>query len=801
MPRFALIILVALTFFTLALEAQTTGRLAVRIRDDQGRPLEFVNVAVYRGTQRITGAQTSDRGTANIINIPPGSYEVRCTLVGYGTVTHQDVRIVLDQATPLNVTMRRAAVDVAAIVVTGSHEAIDKGKVGSQTTINMDNMETVAVTDVSGIIAIQPGVTNIGGELHVRGGRANEINFTIDGMSVSDPVDGGSALQVDMDAISDMKVMTGGFSAEFGNAQSGMVNIVTKDGDPDYSGRIEYQTDHIFGEGRNSDVVKFSFGGPVLGYGLSNLRDRFTFFINGGGEWLDGRLKDYYVGDPMSDYTLNGVQLLENQYPVYDPYKDRDDILGIDLGNRNYNAYNINFKTKYIIDEQQKVTLAMRGDRSYNFPFSYDWRYALDHYAFDQTEQRQYVGTYDYVFNSSMNLKVKGSYYTKKSNSGPRGVDRDNYLRQVVASKFANSSVNLDQEYIDGVLAGDYGYVSIDSDNDGVYDDLYLDSSYWTYRVQGVLDPKAVTGFRAPGSIYNNFVDDETTTISGRADFEWQYSDIHLFKIGGELSRHIIKKNQLQSFLSIYLDRFQAYLDGIYNMADYDTTGHTIPSELYHVEFPEEGNPIPIYYPQDYYAAAQASSGKRDGYKSEPTQAAWYFQDKMEWEGMIVNAGLRFDYWYLGESYEVAQDDGTYKTVKFDKDKRSQMMISPRLGVSHPITDRDILRFAYNYQNQLPQMAYIFTSKTPDDANVADQTITVGNPSLEPQITVTYEVGLSHQLSDDYVLDMTAYYKNLYNYVSTQKVKKEGEEQISWYEFISEDYGSARGVDIQLEKL
>ena len=173
----------------------------------------------------------------------------------------------------------------------------------------------------------------------------------------------------------------------------------------------------------------------------------------------------------------------------------------------------------------------------------------------------------------------------------------------------------------------------------------------------------------------------------------------------------------------------------------------------------------------------------------------------MEWEGMIVNAGLRFDLWYLGTKYKVLQDDATYRTVDFDPSERLQLMVSPRLGVSHPITDRDVLRFAYNYQNQLPQMQYIFTSKTPADANVSDQTVTVGNTILEPQITVTYEVGLSHQLSDDYVVDMTAYYKNLYNYVSTVKETKPGEEQIFWYKFISEDYGSARGIDIQLEKL
>jgi outer membrane receptor protein involved in Fe transport len=343
----------------------------------------------------------------------------------------------------------------------------------------------------------------------------------------------------------------------------------------------------------------------------------------------------------------------------------------------------------------------------------------------------------------------------------------------------------------------------VDNNADGIYDEGFLPASFWTYRVSGVEDPRAITGFVAPGTISDSFVDDVTSSTNLRADFEYQVNETHLAKTGLEIIKHNIEKNQLQSFLTIYEDRRQASLNRVYdsiNLASWNP-GDPIPSQLYDVFVTDDGVKIPIYKPEDYFRAAQEASGKRDGYQAEPWQMAWYLQDKMEWEGMIVNAGLRFDFWYLGSQYKVLQDNGSFRTVDFDSNERFQAMLSPRLGVSHPITERDVLRFAYNYQNQLPQMQFIFTSKTPADANVSDTAITVGNTSLEPQITVTYEVGLSHQLSDDYVIDMTAYYKNLYNYVSTVKEKKPGEEQITWYKFISEDYASARGIDIQLEKV
>lgn len=806
MRRYALILLIVMLLGVAFLDAATTGKLAVRVRDGQGRALEFVNVVVMQGTQRITGGQTNAKGTAIIINIPPGSYTVKFSLIGYDDYSFRDVRIQVDLTTNLAPIMNRAGVKIATVVVQAPTDNVKKDESGTSRTIEMTSMEDTAVSGIAGIISLQAGVTNIGGELHIRGGRANEVNYTVDGMSVSDPVDGGATLQVDSDAISDMKVMTGGFPAEYGNAQSGVINIVTKDGDPFYSGKLEYNTDHVLGEGRNSDVLKFAIGGPVIPFASPELKEKLTFYLNGAGEWLDGRLKDYFIGDPNADFVLNGRPLLDAVYDRYDPYEGRDNILGIDTGNRNYNSYNVNLKSKYALSPGQTVTFAARGDRSYNNPFGnfstdYSWRYAQQHFAEDETTQRQYIGTYDHVFNNSMNLKVKASYYQKDSYTGPKGIDRDAYMFMEIDPN------DVPDEYIDWVTLGYYGYSSVDSNEDGVYDFGFHPASDWVYRLDSVEFPRSIPGFRAPGTIYTNFIDDTTTTLSARGDFEWQINDTHLAKTGLEIIKHHIKKNQLQSFLSIDEKRRGDYLRSIFNLntfnlADYDPANP--PAGLYALlstaEVPTSvADLVAIYKPEDYFAAAKAASGKRDGYTADPWQMAYYLQDKMEWEGMIVNAGVRFDFWYLGQEYSIAKDDGSFEPRTFDSSDRFQVMLSPRLGVSHPITDRDVLRFAYNYQNQLPQMQYIFTSKTPEDAN--DGAVTVGNPSLEPQITVTYEVGLSHQLSEDYVLDLTAYYKNLYNYVNTKKERSEIEQTVFWYKYFSDDYGSARGIDMQLEKL
>jgi outer membrane receptor protein involved in Fe transport len=835
MRKLIFIIMLLCFFCSIALFASTTGKLAGRVSDSMGRPLAYANV-ILQGTQ--IGGQTKENGSYIIINIPPGTYNVIFTAIGYEKYTVNGVRITLDGTATVNAKLPIKGVALEGITVNATQEKIQKGKVGSGRDIRMDQSADIAVKNVEGLIALEAGVTTSGGEIHVRGGRGNEVVYSIDGMSVSDPVDGGAALTVDTDAIQDMKIMTGSFSAEYGNAQSGVINIVTKDGDEFYSGKVEFNTDHLFGgpidqifgrkvtsetsdvRGRNSDLVKFALGGPLLGDLSPMMKKKLTFYANGAAAWDDGRYRALYKNSPNEDFiyrhesftnpgTIAADQLLENEYSLNDPYKDRKNFLGFNLGERNFNSYNLNVKTKYVIDALQNFTFGIRGDRVSNNPFSHQWKYALDHYAIDKTNQQQYIVTYDKSFSPrQMNLKVKASYYEKVHDLAPKGIGRNSYLTMYVDPALLSNPSYLDY-YINNILNNsDYGFYSIDQNSDGIMDNGYLPSSYWTYRTQGLEDAQTVEGFYAPGYIFDTFINDKTSTFNFRADLEYQLNSIHLAKTGFEVYKHHIVKDQLGGFLTGYEGRFQNYLKGIIDIGDPDQyqdtnpsdTVASVPGELLEVIQTGADNYIPIYKPQDYLDAAYAAAGKHDSYIADPWQGAYYIQDKMEWEGMIVNLGVRTDFWYLGSKYKVKNDDGSYRYENFKSKDRLQLMVSPRLGVSHPISERDVLRFAYNYQNQLPQMQYIFTSKTPADAQVSDEIITVGNPRLEPQITITYEVGLQHQISEDYVADITAYYKNIYNYVSTRKVKEEGQEQVYWYEYISEDYGSARGIDLSLEK-
>lgn len=803
--KFLLVLSIAL-LFGLSLSAATTGKLAGKVVDESGAPVPFANV-ILEGEE--IGAQTNDKGAFFIINIPPGTYNVICQRTGFQSQKVTGVVINLDLTTIQDFRMSKDIVEIEGFTVKeAAIEMVQSSKTSSGRTVSARDMEDVAVTDLSGVIAIQAGVTTTNGELHIRGGRSNEVAYTVDGMSVSDPVDGASALTVDMDAVEITDVKTGGFTAEYGNAQSGIVNIVTKSGSDIYTGKIEAISDHLIPDSyhSNNDELKLSLGGPVLGSIAPSLRKKFTFFMNAAGSWSDSRYWKHYKNDPVKELKY----LTVNSFSANNPYATREDFAGFDLGDRNYNDYNANIKVKYIFNPTSNITLAARGDKAKYTPFAWSWKYALPHYQKVNSTQNQFVGTYDHTFNSRTNLKLKASYYTREINRGPRGIRLDDF--------FVINEANFDP-FDDNPL---YDCTGIDylTDQDGLIGD---DSIYpWTIMSDGT--EKAAINFVRPGSIYSFFQDDENSVLTLRSDFEYQLNQIHGFKTGIEFIKHNIRKNQVNSPWTVDGTRYQEYLSNatplywFYDLSDLDE--ETLNSYITQYDLALKPNSASIYYAstdpnseildeyfslntynlEDYYNATIFASGQTDGYEANPFQAAYYLQDKMEWEGMIVNAGLRFDFWYLGEKYKIIKNGGITTWEEFDKNDRFQMMISPRLGISHPISETAVMHFAYNYQNQLPQMQFIFTTYTKEDAITSNVPVTVGKPNLEPQITVTYEVGLQKQLSEDYVMDIQAYYKNIYNYVSLKEVQSDVDDNVSWFEYSSEDYGSARGIDFNLEK-
>jgi outer membrane receptor protein involved in Fe transport len=255
-------IIILLACIPFLLFAGTTGKLVGTIKDAQtGEPLIGANILI-EGTD--FGAATNVRGEYVILNIPPGRYNVRISFIGYETILYTDVIIIVDQTTQLSAEIKPVSIEVDEVVVTAVAPMIRKDLTSSISVISRDQIESLPVSTFTQLLSLQAGVVTSGNNLHIRGGRSNEIAFLVDGMYVTDPLLGGLATQINNDAIQEMSLLSGTFNAEYGNSMSGIVNIVTRDGSEKFSAKLEGRTSE-FGVEKYSRLHENRVNGSISG--------------------------------------------------------------------------------------------------------------------------------------------------------------------------------------------------------------------------------------------------------------------------------------------------------------------------------------------------------------------------------------------------------------------------------------------------------------------------------------------------------------------------------------------------------
>ena len=199
-----------------------------------------------------------------------------------------------------------------------------------------------------------------------------------------------------------------------------------------------------------------------------------------------------------------------------------------------------------------------------------------------------------------------------------------------------------------------------------------------------------------------------------------------------------------------------------------------------------------------------------DAYRAQTTFGAFYIQDRIVFEGMTINLGLRYDFWFPGKYVENAIADSSIVVItdaarQIFMDEtfeffgyRGKGRISPRVGISHPVTDNDVLYFYYGHFSQLPTFQYVYaklTSSSPTTYQV------FGNPNLDPKTTVQYELGIKHRFSEDQVLEMKAYWKDMFDYETSQSIRPSNPKysHMSFLMYLNADYARSRGVEIILK--
>jgi outer membrane receptor protein involved in Fe transport len=239
--RYLLLLLAALLLpLTVQGQSASTGIIQGKVRDEaSGDPLPVVNVIV-EGTPY--GTLTGVDGSFVMRNLPAGEHTLIFSYMGYRPVRVEHVAVLPGLRTDVDVQMQVTAIPMPPLIVTAERVLVQKDVTGTLHRVGSVSIRRLPVDTFQDIVELQPGVSAGG---HIRGGRASETLYVVDGLPAQDPTQGGSALMIPRSALSELNIHTGGFDAEFGNALSGVVQVVTRRGGNTHQGLLRVDADDL----------------------------------------------------------------------------------------------------------------------------------------------------------------------------------------------------------------------------------------------------------------------------------------------------------------------------------------------------------------------------------------------------------------------------------------------------------------------------------------------------------------------------------------------------------------------------
>ena len=706
-------ILFSIVLLSTGLYSGTTGKIAGVVKDaETGEGLIGVNIVVEGTT---LGAGTDVDGAYVILNVPPGLYNVVFNYIGYQTIIVKDVRINVDFTARLDQNMQATVLEGETVEVFGERNPLVRQDLtNTQVAVTSETILDLPVDQVSQVIALQAGITvDNSGALHIRGGRANEISYQVNGLSINNPYGNEQGVGIATNAVEEVSVSAGTFSAEYGNALSGVINFVTKDGGNKYNGSLRAWTgDHVSNhtdvfyniddqDPFNNHRLEATLSGPIPLFG-----NKLTFFASGVYQNDKGYLYGIRVYNPEDLMFFDADRISINPPGLtFTPGPNNTLIIGADPSRAGANGDReiVPMVTREAINLAGKLTWKPANEFKISYDLIFDDGDRYNKTAHDVNVFRRFRFTPDgrpratsRNYSHSVGIThtlTKRLFYTLKV-----GYNENNALTSVFEKKF------------------DPGYIpSVDND------------------IQNQIIPPTDT--YVAGGMDLARTEENSRSYLAKFDLVSQALNSHELKFGAEYIYHYL---DYESFTYLFED------------AGPNTLRLIIPD------------------PEDNPKFTEFQT-----YKREPVQFATYFLDKMELaKQFIFNVGLRYEYFYSRAPYnpDLAStvDEGVAnpENLKYSEPKHNLM---PRMSLSFPITAEGIIRFSYGVFYQYPNLRNIYRNPRFIDYDFIS-TPTFGNANLEPEKSVQYEIGLQQQFTTDLKMDLTVFYKDVTNLIEDRRV-------------------------------
>ena len=694
--------------------AGTTGKLSGRITNEKKEPLPGVTIRIEG--QRL-GAISDDQGNYVIIGVPAGTYTVHANIMGSQPYAATGVQITPDFTTDLNIMLQTEAVQMKEVRVEAERPLLQKDATSTARFLSGDQISRLptrgyqeAAAQQSGVVAFQRLIdreSQNGPTLIIRGGRPNETAYFVDGFSQQDPLTGNATTSINNNAISEVVLLNGGFNAEYGRIMSGVVNVITKEGQNKYSGSVEGVTDNFVGLGNkflgtrsyDYNIYDANLGGPLFpGHDAGN------FYFSGQRRWQGDRRPSAIFDTPLPSNSLGGWT------------------------------------------GQGKVTLPVTKNINVRVGGLYsddDWREYLNQYRYDlihapryQDHNRSLTGQINHALNAKSFYTLGASYFYTERKRGD-GLYFDNIDR--------------------------YGSTP-QADFDLAIPWFWPGTSDPNSPLGAVLDSLArLSG--GNGHIWDDYLRRQSSYYALKGDYTVQWNPFHQIKTGAEYDQHTLR----------YYDHYFPVNFSGGDTWDIDRYGFSVDGRT-------------------------KVDGGLDGAR-KPRTASYYLQDKYERAGLVVNAGIRYDYIDVNtgslrsEQYPLGLGPNYGGIDTLLKKSKTYSRISPRIGIGFPISDKTVLHANWGQFFQQPNLQDLYVSYQFLEYKILHTGYFVGfgNPNLKPEETQAYEVGVAHQLSEYAKLDATVYYKDVKDLVEIQAI---GSKPAGFTSYRNVDFATIKGLDL-----
>jgi len=788
------------------------GKLRGTVTDrESGEPLIGANVVV-EGTS--LGAATDVNGEFVILSVPPGVYAVKVTYIGYSPVTISNIRVSSNITTTQDFQLASSAVQVQAVEIVAERPLIQRNTTNTIRIAQQEEVQYIPFRGVQNIVALSAGTVQQGGQLYVRGGRAGEVAYYVDGANVTNPASMGEAVSLIREAIEEIQLQSGGYTAEFGGANSGIIRSSMRTGGPTWRLSLDYLTDDFAKPGktflgttaRGYRNAVATISGPLANGIRVFLANQYNYSRNDQAIFLEPfrfeGLKTDNFGSRRMGLPLPGLEVTSAG----------DTVRGIVEFKKNYLFDNWSWSNtaqgNLVFDMTQLADLPLKIRLSGNYTFSRSigtgsWPGALANYYLKDAKRglsdgNNLFGNFRLThFLSQTTFYELGVSYMRNWGTGYDPDFKDDW------AKYPDSVANAELGYT-GV--GGYGWVN-------------------RYTGPPTLSTIYMWNFQDPDRPNNSYSKYKQTNIGMTIDLTSQVTSRWELKAGGALDSWVYR--------SYSIGNIGAYLRWI----DPDMNGTPNPDAEVYASDLKKGIALEQARRARIIAVAGVTNygydfmgNETDGYSLpgkptvydkpyKPVFASAYVQNKVEYSDLVLNFGVRYEYRYtdireIGKTLNPLTGEYDYQTVEgvdenlgfIDPDiyarTKATHLLLPRISFSFPVTDRTVFYSQYGKYAQMPSLGQFFRTDYSFSYSINPTTRSVYGGSMpflvQPEKTTLFEVGFRQFLTDNFAFTMTGFYKDTKNLIQNRRVFNTlGNPIFTAYQ--NEDFTTMKGVELTLE--